>query len=122
MALNVFGRIKALSRSQRLAVGSSVLGAGIIAAGATKAIRSYSKKRKRRTHNKRTRSPRRKSATHRKRKRRTPRTAGKRKDTSRKRIRYTKRGQPYVIMANGRARFIKQKGARLAHKRKGGRY
>jgi hypothetical protein len=56
------------------------------------------------------------------RKRRTPRTAGKGKDTSRKRIRYTKNGQPYVIMASGKAKFIKKKGARRSHKTKGGRY
>lgn len=52
----------------------------------------------------------------------TPRTAGKAKDTSRKRIRYTSNGQPYVIMASGKARFIKKTGARRAHKTKGGRY
>jgi hypothetical protein len=52
----------------------------------------------------------------------TPHTAGKRKDTSHKRIRYTKNGQPYIIMASGKARFIKKKGARRSHKTKGGRY
>jgi hypothetical protein len=52
----------------------------------------------------------------------TPHTAGKRKDTSRKRIRYTKNGQPYLILRSGKARFIKKKGARSAHKRAGGRY
>ena len=54
--------------------------------------------------------------------RKTPRTAGKRKDTSRKRIRYTKNGQPYVIMASGKARFIKKRGAKASHKKRGGRY
>lgn len=57
-----------------------------------------------------------------KRKRYTPHTAGKRKDTSRRRIRYTKKGQPYVIKADGRARFISQRGASSSHKRKGGKY
>jgi hypothetical protein len=55
-------------------------------------------------------------------KQKKPRTAGKRKDTSTRRIRYTKNNQPYVIMANGRARFIKKSGVRNARKRKGGRY
>ena len=61
--------------------------------------------------------------------RRTPYTARKRPDKSRKRIRYTKKGQPYIIEyrnVNGRrrkmARFIKKRGARRAHKLKGGKY
>jgi len=50
------------------------------------------------------------------------RTAGKGKDTSTRRIRQTKNGQPYVILANGRARFISKKSAAASRKRKGGRY
>lgn len=50
------------------------------------------------------------------------RTAGKRRDTSRKRIRMTKHGQPYIILANGRARFIKKSSAKRSRKLKGGRY
>lgn len=57
-----------------------------------------------------------------KRKYRYARTAGKRKDTSHKRIRMTKNGQPYIILASGKARFIKKSSARLSRKRKGGRY
>jgi hypothetical protein len=34
----------------------------------------------------------------------------------------TKTGQPYVILASGKARFISKKSARLSRKRKGGRY
>jgi hypothetical protein len=45
-----------------------------------------------------------------------------RKFTSRKRIHYTKKGQPYVIIKGGKARFIKKKSARISRKRKGGRY
>ena len=52
----------------------------------------------------------------------TPHTAGKGKDTSHRRIRYTKKGQPYVIMADGKARFIKKTSAKRSHKLKGGRY
>ena len=54
--------------------------------------------------------------------RRTPHTAGKGKDTSHRRIRYTKKGQPYVILASGKARFIKMSSAKQSHKREGGRY
>lgn len=62
------------------------------------------------------------SRSHSKHKQRKPYTAGKRKDTSKRRIRYTKNNQPYVILANGRARFIKKKSVRNSRKRKGGRY
>jgi len=50
------------------------------------------------------------------------RTAGKRKDTSTRRIRMTKNGQPYVILASGKARFIKRSSAKRSRKLKGGRY
>lgn len=51
-----------------------------------------------------------------------PHTAGNRKDTSHKRIRFTKHNQPYIILANGRARFIKKSSVTRARKLKGGRY
>lgn len=54
--------------------------------------------------------------------RRTPHTAGKRRDTSHRRIRYTSKGQPYIIGAHGKARFIKKSSAHLSYKRKGGKY
>jgi len=69
-----------------------------------------------------TRKRKRKRSYSRRRKQKKPYTAGKRKDTSHKRIRYTKNNQPYVIMANGRARFISKKSVRTSRKRQGGRY
>jgi len=42
--------------------------------------------------------------------------------TSHRRIHRTKTGQPYIILASGKARFIKKKSARTSRKRKGGRY
>lgn len=50
------------------------------------------------------------------------RTAGKRRDTSTRRIRMTKNGQPYVILRSGKARFIKKSSAARSRKLKGGRY
>ena len=50
------------------------------------------------------------------------RTAGKRRDTSTRRIRMTSKGQPYIILSNGRARFIKKSSARRDRKLKGGKY
>jgi hypothetical protein len=42
--------------------------------------------------------------------------------TSHKRIHYTKNKQPYIILASGKARFIKKSSAKNSRKRKGGRY
>jgi len=77
------------------------------------------------------RKKRRKSSTSRKRnnsyrktsrRQKKPYTAGKRKDTSRRRIRNTKNNQPYVILASGKARFISKKSVSNSRKRKGGKY
>lgn len=101
--------------------GGLVVGSALgVAAGAAVASKTKRKRRKSTGNSKRRRSK--ASKRTRRRTRRTPRTAGKGKDRSHKRIRYTKKGQPYVIMASGKARFIKKKGAKLSHKRKGGRY
>lgn len=82
--------------------------------------RSNSKKRRKKRSSMR-RSVRKRN-TRRRYKQKKPYTAGKRKDTSHRRIRYTKNNQPYVIMASGKARFISKKSVRSARKRKGGRY
>lgn len=50
------------------------------------------------------------------------RTAGKGRDTSTRRIRMTKNGQPYVILKSGKARFIKKSSAKRSRKLKGGKY
>jgi len=59
---------------------------------------------------------------HGRRKQKSPHTAGKRRDSSRRRIRYTKNNQPYVILSDGRARFISKKSVSSSRKRRGGRY
>ena len=98
-----------------IGAGSAIIG-GIVGYVAGSKSRKSKKRKKRRKHS----SSRKR---HSKRKiRRTPYTAGKRKDRSHRRIRYTKKGQPYIIMGNGRARFISKKGARMSRKRAGGRY
>jgi len=100
-----------------VAAGALLGGAAVV--GVNAITSSGTKKRKKRKKKKST-SHRRKH--HKKRKRHTPHTAGKGRDRSRKRIRYTKNGQPYVIMASGKARFISLRSAKLSHRRKGGRY
>jgi len=112
------------ANKQALAVGGAgaagIVVGGIVGYAAAKRS-SSTKKRKSRAKSK---SVRKRSSTYKK-KRKSPkyaRTAGKRKDTSHRRIRMTKNGQPYIIMASGKARFISKKSARLSRKRKGGRY
>ena len=101
------------------------VGGGILAA--TQAVRVVRKKRKKVSAAKR--QPRKKKRkvhvhkhVHRGRKQRKPYTAGKRKDTSTRRIRFTKNNQPYVILASGKARFIKRSSVSRMRKRKGGKY
>lgn len=91
--------------------------AGLFFFGSSSTHKRAKKKRSNKNRRARTSSTRRKKG-----RRYTPHTAGKRKDTSRRRIRYTKNGQPYVIMASGKARFISMKSAKSSRKRSGGRY
>jgi len=100
------------------AIGGAVAGAALTGAGV--AIASSIKKKRRKSSSKK-----RKSYSAKKKRRSSPkyaRTAGKRKDTSKRRIRMTKNGQPYVILASGKARFISKKSAKASRKRQGGRY
>lgn len=55
-------------------------------------------------------------------KQKKPYTAGKGKDRSTRRIRFTKNNQPYIILRSGKAKFIKKSTARRARKLKGGMY
>jgi len=101
------------------AIGGAVLGGAIV--GTTIALTS-SRKKKTRKKSSRRGVQRRSARRSKKRNYKYARTAGKRKDTSTRRIRMTKNGQPYVIMKSGKARFISKSSARLSRKRKGGRY
>lgn len=98
------------------AVGGAVIGGALV--GTTVAIASSRKK----TTRKSSRTKRSKARKSSKRKYKYARTAGKRKDTSTRRIRMTKNGQPYVILKSGKARFISKASARASRKKKGGRY
>lgn len=110
-------------------ISTAALGAGttgIVAVATTIRKRRKKKKktstRKKRTTRKRKTKKRKSSKKKTRRGRRTPRTAGKGKDRSTRRIRYTKKGQPYVITRSGKAKFIKKSSAKRSHRRKGGRY
>lgn len=81
--------------------------------------------KKRRAKKSKTRKVKRKSSSKRRKKRKTtcPSRRKKRRNiprTSNKKIKFTKNGQPYVILKSGKARFIKRSSAKLAKKRKGG--
>lgn len=98
-----------------IAAGAGALvGAGTTALVLKPKKKSYSRKKSKSS--KKTKSRRRKKTY------KYARTAGKRKDTSTRRIRMTKSGQPYIILKSGKARFISKRSARLSRKRKGGRY
>ena len=106
--------------------GEITAGAVGVAIGAgVGAIAGYAVgKRKTKRRKKRSSVSRRKRISKNKRKYRrySPHTAGKRRDTSRRRIRYTKNGQPYILVKGGKARFISKRSAKSSHRRKGGKY
>jgi Na+/glutamate symporter len=108
-----------LSTTNKVALGIGAVG---LVAGAGLGAVALARKRKSRKSKRRKGRNVRKRSNRNKRVRKTPHTAGKGKDRSHKRIRYTKTGQPYVIMSSGKARFIKKSSAKRSHKLKGGRY
>jgi Flp pilus assembly protein TadB len=98
--------------------GAGLAAGGLLLGGLAIAKRRSKKRNKRAGRSKTVR----KKNTHTRKRRKTPHTAGKRKDRSRKRIRYTKNGQPYIILASGKSKFISLKSAKSSHKRQGGKY
>lgn len=112
----------AISNNPFTSVGVATAGGAVLGATATGLIVSAKAKKKTRRKKKSTK----RKTTSKKRKtkkaRKSFRKTRKRKATSSKRIRMTKTGQPYIILANGRARFIKKSSARRSRKLKGGRY
>jgi gas vesicle protein len=104
-------------------INTIAAGAGGVALGATVGsitALTVSKSKSSKKRKSKSRTVRKRSRRHKK--HRYARTSGKAKDRSHKRIRMTKHGQPYVILASGKARFISKKSARNSRRRKGGRY
>ena len=125
--------------------GVGIVGAGLLGASV---IRKRAKSRKKSVKKRKSTSRKRKSklkfgspawrkkymkkSAHSKRKKRTahthkkgqkkPHTAGGRRDRSTKRIRYTSKNQPYILLKSGRARFIKKSSVARRRKLKGGSY
>lgn len=118
------GALGDLSIAQKT-VGAAVLGvtavgigAGIVAA-VKKRKKNNGRKRRRKKEARRRRKRKGKKVKH----RTSPRgklTRHRHRGT--KQIHYTKNRQPYIILASGKARFIKKSSARTSRRRKGGRY
>lgn len=126
-----------ISQNPLASVGVATATGAIVGATATSIIKSKAKKRKKKTKTTKKKSKKSKSKGRKlkfgspayrkkylsksKKRRKTARVKHN-KRTSHKKIRLTKNGQPYVILANGRARFIKRSSASRSRKLKGGRY
>lgn len=112
---NVLGKVTKFVRENPLLTGAGLgVAAPIIATGAIKLVSSSSKKKTKKTKRKKT-----KSKISKKCKKTRKRTT---KRSPQKRIRHTKKGQPYIILSSGKARFIKKSSAKSRKKRKGGYY
>jgi hypothetical protein len=103
---------------QEVAIGAIGTTAGI-ALGAGTALALTSKKR-RKTSKKRKSSKKSKRKSKRNKRKYYPERKGRK--YSRRKIRMTKSGQPYIILASGKARFISKSSARRSKRLKGGRY
>lgn len=119
---NGLAKLSAFVQENPIATAVGAAGAGAVLGVGTAAVIGAVKSRK--AKRRKTRSSRKRSSSSKRRKKRYKyaRTAGKKKDRSTRRIRMTKTGQPYVILASGKARFIKKSSARRSRKLKGGRY
>ena len=127
LGADTLAEVNEFTRSNPLLSAAILSGGGLVISQGVSSLISRRKKTKK--NSKSSRKRKRASSTRRRVKkstgrkgRRTPRTAGKGKDRSTKRIRYTKKGQPYVITRSGKAKFIKKTSASRSHRKKGGRY
>ena len=102
-------------------VTSSVgVAGGVLAAGTIIQIARKRRKSSRKVKKKVTRSRKKKRPTRRKVSKKRKHHKGKHRGT--KAIHLTKKGQPYIILASGKARFIKKSSASRMRKIKGGHY
>lgn len=108
--------------NDNLKAGLALGGAGMAGLALGGAMGYYAGKRSSKKKKKSKSSSRKSHSKRRKGKQRKPYTAGKRRDTSTRRIRYTKNNQPYIILRSGKARFIKKSSVRNSRKRTGGKY
>jgi hypothetical protein len=110
---NAVGIVNDYKTEILVGAGGLALGAGVGIAAASISSKSKAKRKRKSS----SRSKRKRSITHHHSKKHK---SGK--HYSHRRIHKTKNGQPYIILASGKARFIKKTSARQSRKRKGGRY
>ena len=106
-------------RKNPVTSSASVAG-GVLATGAVVQIIRKKRSSSRKTKKKVSRSSKKKSSTRRKVSKKGKHHKGKHRGS--KAIHMTKKGQPYIILASGKARFIKKSSASRMRKLKGGRY
>lgn len=120
----ILSPITEFTRANPLISGIALGGtAGVATSAIVGAVRKRSKRKSTRKKTKRKS----KKRTRRRTRRRTTRTKRRVKKkwygkTRGKKIKYTKNGQPYVILKSGKARFIKKKRSKRMKKMKGGYY
>lgn len=117
-----FIRKNPITSTSTLAGGALLGGTIVQIARKKRKSNSKTKNKSKAKSSRKTKSKRKSYSKKRNSKQRKPHTAGKRKDTSTRRIRFTKNNQPYVILKSGKARFIKKSSVARARKIKGGRY
>jgi len=115
-SINLSGIRGRVSR-KALAVGAGALAIGGIAIAGIRSRRARSPTLRKKTKKKAGKSTKRKTS-----KKNKGRTGHKHKHRGTKQIHLTKKGQPYIILSSGKARFISKKSAKLRRKRKGGNY
>lgn len=107
-----FTRSNPLATGVILGIPSGAVGSSVVRK-VTRSRKKKSKSTKSKSRSKRKRTKKAKSRNTRKSKKKTTKS-------SRKKIKYTKTGQPYILLASGKSRFISKKSAETRKKRKGG--
>lgn len=114
---NLLNAVQSFASENKTALGVGAVGlaAGTaLGVGVTLAAKKKSKKRSKSSKKRKTSKKRRNKRKY------YPEPKGRKH--SRRKIRMTKTGQPYIILASGKAKFISKRSAKLSKKRKGGRY
>ena len=104
------------ANSNAIIAGAAGLAVGGVLGATAVAVSRRKKTKKRSKSSKRTRNSKKSRKSNYKRKKHKRVSRGSRK------IRYTKNNQPYIILRNGRARFISKRSAKQSKRRKGGYY
>lgn len=106
---NVIADNKGIVLGTAVGAGAAIVGAGLVAAAVSGSKRK-AKTRAGRARDRKFKSKQKHEQRYkRKRKFKVYKSKKRRSFSGRKGVKYTKNGQPYIIMANGRARFIKGK-------------